>query len=92
MARLTVSVPSLLLPFTAGQRSFQVEAETLEGALRAMVDRYPMLERHLWDEAGEQRRHVNIFYNGQHLRWMADRSQAVREGDEILILQAVSGG
>lgn len=92
MAVVRFSVPSLLAPFTGGERSFEVEAETLDGALQACVRRHPLLSRHLWDEDGAQRRHVNLFYNGQSLRWMADLSFPLRDGDEVVILQAVSGG
>lgn len=92
MARVRFSVPSLLAAFTGGERSFEVEARTLDGALQAAVERYPMLSRHLWDEDGRQRRHVNLFYNDQALRWMADLAFPVEDGDEVVILQAVSGG
>ena len=87
-----ISLPSLLRPAAEGQPEVTVQAETLQGALDALLERYPLLRRHLYEESGGLREHVNIFWNDQNIRWLEDASTVLKPGDTITILQAVSGG
>ncbi len=80
------------MPFTGERREFSVEAATLRQSLNTAKDRFPLLRVHLEDETGIQRPHVSIFYNDTELRQLGSLDQPVREGDEITILQAISGG
>jgi molybdopterin converting factor small subunit len=41
---------------------------------------------------GAQRQHVLLFFNGENLAWIKDRSAPVRDGDQLDVIQAVSGG
>ena len=43
-------------------------------------------------ELGEVRPHINIFIDGESIRDMGGLAAPVRNGAEILILPAVSGG
>ncbi len=87
-----VAIPSLLLAATGNQREVSVEAETLAGALRALVESYPLLEVHLFQADGSVRQHVHLFYNDQNTRWLESLDVALEPGDTITVLQAVSGG
>ena len=89
---IPVSLPSLLQPAAEGQAEVTVQAETFQGALDALLDHYPLLRRHLYEESGALREHVNIFWNDQNVRWLTDFSAPLQPGDTITILQAVSGG
>ena len=50
-----------------------------------------MRER-LVDEGGELRRFVNLFVNGEDVRFMQGLETALKEGDEVSIVPAVAGG
>ena len=50
-----------------------------------------MRER-LLDEGGELRRFVNLFVNGEDIRFLEGLQTAIGEGDEISIVPAVAGG
>lgn len=89
---VTVSLPSLLAGCTGGARDVEVEASTLEGALEALLAGYPLLRPHLLDDRGALREHVNLFLNDQNARWIDDWSHALRPGDTLTVVQAVSGG
>ena len=52
MARVRIELPSLLARFADEARSLDLEAETLRGALDALVAHCPALEVHLFDERG----------------------------------------
>ncbi len=82
----------MLTDFTGGQRHFEVDAQTLEGALRAAEKTYPLLRVHLFDEKGDLRQHVQVFFNSTDCRELPSLDVPAKDGDEIIVLQAISGG
>ncbi len=89
---VTVELPSLLDHVVNGSRSIAVEADSLRGALEALIERHPGLAVHLFDETGEFRQHVLCFHNQTNTRWLPSADVPLEAGDTITILQAVSGG
>jgi molybdopterin converting factor small subunit len=92
VARITVRLPSLLAPLVGGKPEFEVEAETLETALSAIVRAQPALGPRLFDEQGAFRQHVLCFHNGTNTRWLESQAVRLADGDVLRFLQAVSGG
>lgn len=92
MVRVTVDLPSLLARFVQGERRLSVEAESVGGALEALVRDHPSLGVHLFDEGGGLRQHVLCFHNETNTRWLESLEVPLAPGDRIAILQAVSGG
>ncbi len=92
MPEVTIELPSMLARLLNGARTFRVEGDSIQGALGALVKRYPALRVHLFDERGGLRQHVLCFHNGENTRWRTSPDAPVAEGDRITILQAVSGG
>ena len=91
--QIPVHVPGLLAASVGDRRRFHVDARTLGDALRAVGESYPALRAHVWDETGRQRQHVLVYLNDQSVTWIDDHaSHDLRPGDELHIIQAVSGG
>ena len=90
--QIEVQIPAILADCTGGNSVFAVEATTLSHAIEAIREAYPLLRIHLFDESGELRRHVVLFYNGVSLRKIDSRDIPLKDGDTIVVLQAVSGG
>ena len=91
MARVTLEVPTLLAPLLGGQRRVPLEAETLAHAL-AVLRAHPALGRHVFDETGALRQHVLVFHNDTSTRWLESLEVPLRDGDAVVVMQAVSGG
>ena len=53
---------------------------------------FPGLKERLCDEQGELRNFVNIYVNGEDVRFLDGINSATAEGDEISIVPAVAGG
>ena len=87
-----VILPPILHASTGGRSVVQVNATTLQGCFDALFQAFPLLQRHLFAESGEQRPHVLFFYNDENTRWLDSLEIPVRPGDSLSILQAVSGG
>ena len=92
MATVTVALPSLLDPVTGGVRELSATGTNLREVFADLVQREPRLRPHLFNEAGELRRHVLCFHNGTNTRWLDGWDGRVEEGDTVLFMQAVSGG
>jgi len=91
--RIDVSVPMLICDCTKGRTRFPLEADTLGEALRCLIETYPLLRVHLYDEQGDVREHVLLYYNEENIAWLDDLDRIVlRPGDKLRVLQAVSGG
>jgi len=67
-------------------------AESVRDALTLLGNDYPKVRDRIVTELGEVRPHVNIFIDGDSFRDVGGLSAPVRNGAEILILPAVSGG
>lgn len=94
---VVVRVPSALRPFTGGQAVVPVEVGASGGAdvagvLDQLAGSHPGLERRVRDEQGRLRPHVNVFVGATNIRDLAQLATPVDDGDEVVILPAVSGG
>jgi len=87
---VTVLLPSVLRDVAAGGR-FRVPAATVREALEEVYRRVPALRFHLCEPDGRFRVHVLCLHNGADVRG-AGLDRTVRDGDEIAVVQAVSGG
>ena len=89
---IRVLVPSMLRDACAGASELLLPAPSVRAALRQIEDRHHSLYRSICDETGAVRRHVNLFVNADHIRDLEGLDTALRAGDVLTILPAVSGG
>ncbi len=92
MATVQVRLPGLLAELLGGVRLFEVQAESLQGAIGQILTDYPALKVHLYDESGQLRPHVNLFHNDTNTRWLPSLDGHLQDGDTVTVMQAVSGG
>jgi sulfur-carrier protein len=67
-------------------------ASSVSDALSLLWSRWPGLRDRVVTELGEVRPHVNIFVDGESIRYAGGLQTPVREGSEVVILPALSGG
>ena len=82
-----VTVPSVLAAQAGGQRHFDVEAETVGDALRAL----PVADL-LFNERGQWRNHLNVFVDGADARQHGGPACQLTGAREILVIAMLSGG
>lgn len=87
----TVSFTSALQRFLAAP-SREVEGATVGAALAAVFASRPALRGYVLDDQGALRRHVAVYVNGRPVGDRVRLSDPVGPGDEIYVLQALSGG
>lgn len=91
-ATITIFVPGLLRETCGGAARLTVSASRVRAALEQVEAAYPLLHRSVCNETGAVRQHVNIFVNTESIRDLDGLDTALAEGDELIILPAVSGG
>lgn len=62
--------------------------EVLQLALLAAPD----LSHYVFDDQGNIRKHVAVFINRDMLQNRADLTQMLKAGDQVLVVQALTGG
>ena len=88
LMRAKVLIASPLRSYT-GADEVEADGGTL-GALLADLDtRYPGIRFRMIDEQDRVRRHMRIFINGEPVK---DLAHVLRPGDDVAIVQALSGG
>ncbi|HEU4385628.1 MAG TPA: MoaD/ThiS family protein [Anaeromyxobacteraceae bacterium] len=85
---MKVIIPSPLLSYTR-RREVEAAGSTLAEVVADLDRRYPGLRFRIVDEQDHLRPHVRVFVNAQPAR---DLATAVGSGDEVQIVQALSGG
>ena len=73
-------------------RTITIEASTVGEVVRGLDALAPGIGFYICDEHGRLRTHVNIFVAKQLIRDRRGLSDAVAPGEEVHILQALSGG
>lgn len=89
---VTIRIPTPLRSSTDGQASVQVPGETVDDALRALVDRYPDLADNLYNEDDELRQFVNVYLGNEDVRTREGTDTPVESGDELSIVPSIAGG
>ncbi len=65
---------------------------TVGGVLSALRASHPGLHDRLATEQGALRPHVNVFVDGENIRFAGGLDTAVGAGSELFVLPAISGG
>jgi molybdopterin converting factor small subunit len=91
---ITVELPKALCSYADDESSVIIEGSvnTIGDALVALGRKSPGALHRIMDEQGTVRRHVNIFVNGENIRFLDGLGTPARDGATILVLAAVSGG
>jgi len=89
-----VLLPGVLADLAGGSRHLELlPAEgTLAGLLDELAARHPVLGRRIRDEAGAVRRFVNVYVDGEDVRWQGGLATEVPDGAVVQVLPSVAGG
>ncbi len=87
-----VRIPTPLRRMTNGLDKVEMEESDLSRMIDQLESSYPGFKERLIDENGELRYFVNIYLNGEDVRFLDGLATAAKSGDEISIVPAVAGG
>ncbi|MBF6589814.1 MAG: MoaD/ThiS family protein [Ktedonobacterales bacterium] len=92
VAGATVFLPGALRARVEGATTLRVAGGTVREIIAALEARSPGLRFHLCYETGELRPFVNVFVNGEHVRYLRGLETPIPDGARVHILPSVAGG
>jgi sulfur-carrier protein len=89
-----VVLPGALADLAGGARHLDVDVAggTLGDLLDDLATRHPLLGRRIRDEQGQVRRFVNVYVDGDDVRFERGLATALRDGAVVQVLPSVAGG
>jgi sulfur-carrier protein len=88
----TVFIPSVLRANVGGVKSLEIEGDSIRTVVDGLIERHPSLGGQLLTDEGDLNRFVNVYVNGQDVRYLEGLDTPVREADEVRLLPAMAGG
>lgn len=82
-----ILLPGMLATEAGGQRRFELDAATLDEALRSLP-----IANLIFDERGELRRLVNVYVDGVDMRERDGLATSLAGNETVRLVGAVAGG
>jgi molybdopterin converting factor small subunit len=86
---IRVRIPTPLRSYTSGVKEVRADGATVGDVLRDLDRRYPGMAFRVVDEQGVMRPHMIVWLHGERCR---DLDAPVAAADEVVLMQALSGG
>jgi sulfur-carrier protein len=86
---LRVRIPTPLRSYTGGAIEVRAAGSTVGDVLADLDRQFPGLAFRVVDEQGRVRRHMVVWLRGERCR---DLAASVEDVDELVLMQALSGG
>lgn len=87
-----VRIPTPLRKLTNELEVVSAAGGTVGEVLGNLEKAFPGIRERICDEQGNVRRFVNIFVNGEDIRFLQEKATPVKDTDEISIVPAIAGG
>jgi len=87
-----VRVPPVLRKFTTGAHAVRAEGSTIQELLEDLDTNYHGLKTEIVSDDGSIHRFINIYRNGEDIRYLERLRTPLKEGDVVSILPAIAGG
>ena len=88
----TVHIPSVLRSNVGGAKSVQVDGDSIRSVVSGLIEQHPTLGGQLLTDEGDLNRFVNVYVNGQDVRYLSGLDTPVTNDDEVRLLPAMAGG
>jgi molybdopterin synthase sulfur carrier subunit len=89
---INVKIPTPLRGLTGERDTVPGQGATLGELVQNLDSEFPGMRERLCDDTGSLRRFVNVYVNGEDVRFLSGLESALKEGDEVSIVPAVAGG
>ena len=90
-----VVLPGFLADLAGGNKHVQVdvgESAPLARVLDGLAEGRPLLDRRIRDETGQLRRFVNVYVDGDDVRFDKGVATTIKDGAVVQVLPSVAGG
>jgi sulfur-carrier protein len=88
----TVVIPTPLRKYTGGAEVVILQAATVQDVIEGLDSRFPGIRTGICESSGAIRRFINIYVDGEDVRFLSELNTPVKDGAEISIVPAIAGG
>jgi len=89
---IVVRVPASLSHLTGGNMEAECAAGNIGECIEKLEVQFPGIKSMLCDEQGSRPGFINIFVNGENIRYLQGMETNLQDGDEITMIPAIAGG
>lgn len=89
---LKLTIPTALRRTTADASVVEVQPGTVREIIENLDVTYPGFRSRLCEDDGRLRRFINIYIDGEDIRFLDNLSTEVVDGSEVSIILAIAGG
>jgi adenylyltransferase/sulfurtransferase len=86
-----IQIPSALRGFTERKQELAVEGQTVGEAISNMVEQYPDLQQHLYQD-NSLRSFINVFVGETNIKKLEGLDTKLSDGETITLVPAIAGG
>ena len=87
-----VRIPPVLREAAGGTKEVELEGATVGDVLEGLVERFPALRGQLFTPDGDLNRFVNVYLDGEDVRYLSELETPAAERGTIVVLPAMAGG
>jgi molybdopterin synthase sulfur carrier subunit len=88
----TVRIPPVLRAQVGDVKQLELSGASVGEVIDQLVGQHPQLREHLLTQDGALHRFVNVYLNGQDVRYLGELDTPVGERDTLILLPAMAGG
>jgi molybdopterin synthase sulfur carrier subunit len=92
MMAIKVKIPTPLRSLTSNKDLVEISASSIKEVIDHLEQDFPGMKERICEEDGTIRRFVNIYVNGEDVRFLDELNTKLTDNDEISIVPAVAGG
>ena len=89
---ITIRIPAPLRSLTGSAATVDGSGGSVRDCIDDLEVRFPGVKERICDDGAELRRFINIYVNGEDIRFLSGLQTPVKDGDELSIVPAVAGG
>ena len=89
---IKIVIPTALKQQTNNRDEIELNARTVDDALRQLTTIYPDLRKYLYSDGEKLRNFINIYLNEEDIRYMNGEQTVMSDGDTLMIIPSVAGG
>lgn len=87
-----IQLPPILRAVAGGARMLEADGNSIAAALSDLAKNHPALALHFFDEAGAIRGNIVFLHAGAMIRAKEAGARRLKDGDEVVITNALAGG
>jgi sulfur-carrier protein len=87
-----VRIPPVLRSHVGDSKQVEVAGSTVGELIGELAERHPGLRDQIFGPDGGLHRFVNVYLNGQDVRYLDELATPVSDRDVVIILPAMAGG